>query len=172
MSCRQLHEETIRLYYGRNRFYFAYFHYSTDLHKLFLSLLKDDYANLLTHVIFEIPKGGFSQNRKYSTMSCFGDIMSWLVGHGSTTGFASLRAQCLFDPTLRRSPRLAYTPPFDVTLALSNDEDAIRTNHWEVAPTTDRAQAYWFNAGFKEGDGCRFIRLEIWKSLLERSNGG
>lgn len=55
MACRQLHEETIELYYKRNHFYFPCDYWGPRQLKNFLGAIKDDRRKLLTQVIFKAP---------------------------------------------------------------------------------------------------------------------
>ena len=64
MTCKQLHEETILLYYGLNTFYFPFDWAGVELFKIFLRSLRDEHYHSMRHVVFRAPSRHLFWNQR------------------------------------------------------------------------------------------------------------
>lgn len=165
MSCCQLHQETIGLFYKRNRFYFPFYSYSWELLQLFLSLLKDDHAKSLTRVVFELPEGHYDRSRKQRLMGIWNKISRRYFRSSVTVlpGFSTLHSLHVFDPAPAMPLGDQQTCQFDFSFALDGEESAWEENFSAAVGIRKRVSWYWANAGFSDGCGCRYIKVELRK---------
>lgn len=167
MSCRQLYRETISLFYERNCFCFPFYQYSWELLELFLSLLKDDHAKLLTRIVFELLEGHHDRTRKQRSMGIWNKISRSYFRNGARVlpGFSTLCSLHVFDPAPAVSFRDNQTRRFDFSFALGGEESAWEENFSAAVGIRKRVSCYWANAGFSDGDGCRYIKVELRKGV-------
>lgn len=87
MTCRQLHRETIGLYYERNCFYFPFSSSGVELLKTFLTSLKPDHYSRLRHIVFQALDMRFNKPgipEKHGTTSRWMEIVRGLRGNFGT----------------------------------------------------------------------------------------
>lgn len=175
MTCRQLHRETINLYYERSSFYFELNSVSVETVSLFSSMLTSDYAKSLTRIIFDVPEGHYPRGHRRRFRDNWKTLVHQLVTHGSRllAGPVVLDCQYIFDRATIVPFRFYEARCFGISLLLSGDEEAIKENLGAAAQIRKCAGRYWTNARFfyPDVDGnvdciyCPYARLELRKGL-------
>lgn len=132
-TCKQLHEETIGLYYKLNTFYFPFNSSSVECLTQFLHSLKPEYHNMVRHVVFRALDKHISWHEKRGDllMNHWYEVMHQIVVNAKTLLpgpiFVGGHFQFDCDPV-----RLRPQGHFDLVLDMNRIQHSILQN-WHAA---------------------------------------
>lgn len=163
MTCHQMHEETIDLYYEKNSFYFPPTWQGVELLKTFCKSLKDTHYSKLRHIVFRAPDAHLSERGtpKYKLLSNWSDLVHELLQNDGTLlpGPISVGGRFTFDHSTSTPcpPGELYVvlDMNDLLKSMHDNQEAVRTLNRELVK-------YW------EESQRAMDRISHWMQLLEK----
>jgi hypothetical protein len=138
MTCKQLHKETIDLYYGLNTFYFPFDWAGVELIKLFLCSLKDEHYRSIRHVVFRASSKQIFWDQRCTDrlMDHWYEVMQQVIVNAAKLlpGPIYVRGHFAFDCDPDRLPPRGH---FDLVVDMNRIQHSLAQN-WQNAYALDR----------------------------------